>query len=95
MERAIDAAHLAWKNAVIDVFQYLYNTLGVDAEITSDNVWKELNRQYPNVRTHEPRAMGPIFSRMAKARLIEKTGQYIESTRPENHQRPIPVWRFI
>lgn len=57
-------------------------------EFTTDEVWKHL----VGVFTHEPRALGAVITRLAKAGIIEKTGAYVPSGRIECHGRPVPVW---
>ncbi len=61
------------------------------AEFTTDTIWKMLE----NIghTTHEPRAMGAIMRRAAKEGLIEPTGKYLKSRRPECHKRPVMLWR--
>lgn len=58
---------------------------------TTDHVWRELNRRELSVR--EPRAIGAAMKRAKGLGLIEPTGQYVPSARPESHCRPIRVWR--
>lgn len=55
---------------------------------TTDQVWDDLAGIY----TAEPRALGAVMTRLAKAGIIEKTGTYVPSSRMECHARPIPVW---
>lgn len=58
---------------------------------TSDDVWRELeNSGVEKPRTHS--AMGAVFRRGWKAHYCEKTGRYIPSTQPSNHQRDIAQW---
>ena len=64
------------------------------AEFTTDDLWAILDR-YPNITTHEPRAMGAIMRKGVKHRWIEKTGRYIETARPIAHKKPIAVWRSL
>ncbi len=60
------------------------------AEFSADAVWDELPA---DCSTHEPRALGAVFNRLAKAGLIERTGRYVPSVRPESHRCPKAVWR--
>jgi hypothetical protein len=57
-------------------------------EFTSDDVWRWL-AELPS----EPRILGSVMSALAKEGLIEKTGTYRKSKRPECHARPLAVWR--
>lgn len=60
-------------------------------EFTTDTVWIGLNSR--GVSTHEPRALGSVMKAMAKAGIIEPTGRWEKSRRPEAHARPVMVWR--
>lgn len=55
---------------------------------TTDDVWDHLGE----LATHEPRALGAVMMRLAKARVVAKTGNYRPTTRKQAHARPIPVW---
>lgn len=57
-------------------------------EFTTDDVWSKMT----GIFTSEPRALGAVMTRLAKAGIIEKTGIYVASSRVECHARPIPVW---
>lgn len=61
--------------------------------LTTDDVWREVERT--GMSTHEPRAMGAVMTRMARDRVIVSTNVTVESARPENHRRPIRVWRSL
>ena len=59
---------------------------------TSDAIWWILDAcGYGN--PPEPRALGAVFQALAREGLIEKTGEYRDSERSENHARPVCVWR--
>lgn len=63
------------------------------APFTTDDLWTELSRL--GVTTHEPRALGAVLRAAARPpdALVEQTGRYVKTRRPEAHSRPIPVWR--
>jgi hypothetical protein len=61
--------------------------------LTTDDVWAALTDT--GFSTHEPRAMGAIMTAAARKRWVEATDRTIESTRPENHRRPVRVWRSL
>jgi hypothetical protein len=61
---------------------------GRQAFLTSDDVWAELREQ-----PREPRVMGPIMMRAAKAGIITATNQWRQSESATNHGRPQRVWR--
>jgi hypothetical protein len=56
-------------------------------EFTTDDVWQRLS-----VGTHEPRALGAVMRKAAKAGLIRRTNRVQVSVRPSCHQRPVAVW---
>lgn len=60
-------------------------------ELTTDDIWTGLTAA--GVATHEPRALGAVVRRLAKAGEIVATGHYRPSARRECHARPVPVWR--
>jgi hypothetical protein len=62
-------------------------------EFTTDHLWALLARHYPNVHTHEPRAMGPLMVWAQKNGLVEPTDRVSLSNRPEHHRYPCRVWR--
>lgn len=61
-------------------------------EFTTDVVWRGLDSR--GLKTHEPRALGAVMKAMAKAGVIEPTGRWEKSRRPEAHARPVMVWRY-
>lgn len=87
VQRVEENTDPAWK-AVAERFVH---GLPVEAEFTTDRVWFHLERA--SVTTPEPRALGAIMLALSRAGVIEKTGRYIQTTRPKAHARPIPVWR--
>jgi hypothetical protein len=61
--------------------------------LTSDDVWALIPK---TVKTHEPRALGPIMRDAAKAGWIEKAelpGR--NSNRPTLHSSPRTVWKSL
>lgn len=64
---------------------------------TTDEVWFELRRRaelrehFP--QTHEPRALGAIMRILRERGVIEATGVYRKSKRPEAHAGPKREWR--
>lgn len=59
-------------------------------EFTSDDVWRWLAELPP-----EPRVLGTVLSNLAKEGLVQQTGEYRKSKRPECHARPVAVWRAV
>lgn len=61
---------------------------------TTDDVW-ELLDTWAVPAPREPRAMGAVTRAAARDKRIVKTTEYVNSTRPGCHARPIPVWRPV
>lgn len=59
-------------------------------EITSDDVWAALA-----MPPRESRMIGNALAAAGAARLFEPTDAHRPSTRPENHGRPVRVWRSL
>lgn len=57
---------------------------------STDDVWDRLDQL--DVHTHEHRALGSVMRNASRAGLIDQTGSYFKSRRPEAHSRPIPLW---
>ena len=87
MQRAADHADSAWLQAANRIVQQLARS---QEPFTTDQVWYRLEQA--GVATHEPRALGAVMRRAAKAGLVEQVG-YRPTSRPEAHARPIPIWR--
>ena len=60
---------------------------------TTDEVWAEIERLHPFTTVAEPRAMGAAMTKAHREGIISPTPEYVQSTRPQNHARPIRVWR--
>lgn len=54
---------------------------------TPDDVW-EMGLERPR----EPRALGPVMMRAARAGLIYPTGRWVKSENPAQHATPIREW---
>ena len=59
---------------------------------TTDDVWDWLATHHGSA-AHDNRAIGPIMSRLAKAKIIRPTGDYRPSVR--RHCAPIRVWQLV
>lgn len=65
-----------------------------DGEFTSDDVWRRVSAR-PELATDEPRALGNVLRRMARAGTIVATGEWRRSSRAACHGRPVQVWRAV
>lgn len=63
-------------------------------DFTADEVWKELQATAPELRTHNPSALGPIFLRAKKAGLIRSTGRVRRSVFSQRH-RDLVIWTCV
>ena len=85
-------ADYQWKECVEEVIKDICKELGFGGKFTTDLVWEKMETIFPNQSTHEPRAMGPLMSKMSKMGIIRKTNTYKDSERVECHARPLQIW---
>jgi hypothetical protein len=88
IEAAYRGADNEWKRAAIECLQKMIRTREL---VTSEDVVLELNKR--GIMTSENRAMGAIMQSFSRAGLIESTGRFTTSRRPECHKSPVRVWR--
>jgi hypothetical protein len=88
LEQVEDNANKTWTDLVAKIIADLANQM---TEFTSDDVWNEL-KNYPEVQTHQPAAMGAMFRNASKLGHIKPSDSFIASKRPVSHARPIRVW---
>ncbi len=91
VQRVDDHADDWWKVAADDAFVTCaarYQTF------TTDQVWELLDRRSV-LRPTEPRAMGPRARSAVQRGVIEPTGDYRPSERPETHRNPKRVYRSL
>jgi hypothetical protein len=74
----------------LDQMQTVVELLAAGTEFTTDLLWSKVTTD-----TGEPRMVGALMNRLARSQLIEKTGEYRPTERPEAHSRPVPVWRRL
>lgn len=84
VDRGTDAE---WKEAATSVVYHLCRTMPV---FTPDDIWAT---GLPKPR--EPRALGPIMLRAARERWCQKTGRYVASKAPTQHQNVIAEWESL
>lgn len=70
----------------------LYELALARDELTADPLWVLLERK-GKAPPHDPRAMGAVMRFGKSSGWIETTDRTVQSTRPENHARPIRVWK--
>ncbi len=87
LERVEDGADPLW----MIVAHETVRGLPTGEAFTTDRVWYHLDRT--GISTPEPRALGAVIRALAAAGVIARTGEYVKTTRPQAHSRPIPVWK--
>lgn len=92
LTQVADNANPSWKIAAFRTVVHL--AVRFD-EFTADHVWEYMEKHYPNVETHEPRAMGAILRNARSCGYIEPTGRYVPSRRATKHCSPTAVWRSV
>lgn len=80
-------ADKAWIDAAYPALVVLAEQRG---ELTSDDLWAALS-----MPPRESRMIGNVFSRARNAGALEPTSRHTPSVRPENHGRPVRVWRSL
>lgn len=61
---------------------------------TTDDFWDAMKEHYPDITTHEVRALGPLILAMIRAGDVEKTpGRTTVSRRPEAHKAVLFIYR--
>ena len=89
IQQVEDNANKEWTDLVLQIIRQL----ALDkSTLTSDDVWNTL-KNYPQVQTHQPSAMGAMFRRALSMELIVASEQFVLSKRPSSHARPIRVWQ--
>jgi hypothetical protein len=64
-----------------------------ETTFTADDVASLMQRLYPTATTHEPRAMGAVFTRAKKEGWCTPTPYFQPTDRPQGHKGPRRIWR--
>jgi hypothetical protein len=88
IERVDEHAALDWKTVARRVISEVAAT---GRPFTADHVVEVLERDHPDVWTHNLAALGPLFLASAKRGDIRKTGRLVASTIPRRH-RDLTEW---
>lgn len=89
LDRVRDNAGPIWFERA---FQTLRDVATNSITFTTDDV-REWGEGSGLREPREPRAWGPVMRRGIVSGVIVKTGEYVPTTRPDAHRRPIPVYR--
>ncbi len=77
----------------IDVAESIARRLATrGGAFSSCDVRDAMAAEFPDVETHDERALGPVMVRLAKEGAIERVG-HRPSGRARNHNRPVMFWR--
>jgi len=83
---------IQWRNAAIQILKVVCQNTQT---FTTDSIWRLMEIDHPNLKPHEPRAMGAIMRWGVQHKWIVKTPDYVASTRPVAHKKPTAVWRSL
>lgn len=89
IDRSDQNANAEWREVA---YSALCTVASREQDFTADDVWDELKGH--DSTTHEPSALGPVFLRASKAKVIVKTGRQVLSRSSRRH-RDLTVWRAI
>lgn len=81
-----------WRKAAINALKIVCQNTQT---FTTDSIWRIMERDFPHLTPHEPRAMGAIMRWGVQHKWIVKTPDYVASTRPVAHKKPTAVWRSL
>lgn len=84
MARAAAGAGISWQEAAEAVVLRLARDRD---EFTSDDIWAT-----GLAKPAEPRALGAVMNRLARAHSIVKTGRYVKTSQASRNNAPIAVW---
>ncbi len=94
-EAAIDKvdanADEAWKSMALSCIGWCAKHM---ASFTADEVWDAL-AEYPDLGTHEPAALGPVFLRAARRGWIENSGERRKRSTHKQRHRELTIWRSL
>jgi len=85
-------ANALWKEKACDLVNWIAHE---KSEFTTDEVWEALERFYPSLSTHEPRAMGAVMRSASRSGIIVPTDRTTKTIRPLAHRRPVRVWSSL
>jgi hypothetical protein len=89
IRRAMQGVSEEWKERAREAVLHAADLFD---EFTADDVWTYSGLKFPEVGNRS--ALGGIFLQLAKAKLIEFTGQTRQSQRKAHHRR-VSVWRRV
>lgn len=90
MAQAEENAHEAWKATAYATVRWLAKNRSA---FTSEDVLKVMAKDFPELTTHDTRALGPVMKRAQKAGVIQPTSDFVKGTRSSRHGAFIRVWR--
>lgn len=92
IKRADSHADAAWLEAAFNVGITVARRCQT---FTSAAICSELSLQFPNVNTHDKRAMGGVVRRLMKHKILEPTNEIEKDSRPNCHRQNKRVLRSL
>ena len=92
IDRAKRHANDLWKEVAMNAVRWV---AGQNEEFTTDDVWDAIETYYPDVHTHEHRAMGAIMRKSANLGICVTTDRTTKTNRVKAHRRPVRIWQTV
>lgn len=89
LEKAREGASPAWMDAAK---RLIWRYARMRIEFTSDDIWREIELDHPNLSTPESGAMTVALRDASRAGFITQTGLYRKSEWREGGARPVVIW---
>ena len=94
IKQAADNANDMWYRLALSLVKTVAHHHS-SPEITADDIWDAL-AIWPDINTHEPRALGPVLLDAQRRGWIVPTDRVRASRRRQiNHGRRITIWRSL
>lgn len=90
VRRVDEAADRHWADVALETIRQVARR---QPTVHSDDLHVYMAEHHPDVRTHEPRAWGPVTRRAVARGWIVPTDTYRPSARPSTHRNPKRVYR--
>ena len=88
IKQAEDNAKANW---LASAFSAVRQCAALKDRFTTDDVWSLVGQD----GTHEPRAMGAVMMKAARAGIARPTNTTRQSRRPVCHRRPVTIWQSL
>lgn len=88
MDRAVAHAERTEPDWLVLAWRALCDFASVGVPFTSDDVWQSCGKP----ADADPRALGGLFHRASRRRLIVGTGRWVNCRTPSRHAAPVREW---